>query len=219
MHLPGSAEDATNCAVVAEAAREAGFEIVHICSVDAMQVVVAGEERGIWAEAEPGQWQQFSFVFKLVPWEILAGDEPALTADLTQLLQSRDVVIANPAYALLFQSKGILAWLWQQYPSHPLLLETSMQELAGHYVSKPVLGREGQNVTEVNNNQPRLAVPGDFAHQPRVHQRYAKLPQDNQGRRYQAGVFWAGAACALGFRRANGFITNLSEFVPHILSD
>ena len=216
-HLPGSDEDAANCAVVAEAAQAAGFAAVHLCSVDVMQVAVAGEERGVWAETEPGQWQRFNFLFKLVPWELLALEEPELTADLTQLLQSRDVVIANPAYTLLFQSKAILAWLWQCFPHHPLLLEASLTELPGHCVRKPLLGREGQNVMEMGSSRAGLSVPGEFAGQPQVYQRFAQLPQDSQGRRYQAGVFWAGAACAIGFRRDTGFITNLSEFVPHRL--
>ena len=218
VHLPGSDEDAANCAVVAEAAAEAGFEQIHICAVDTMQVSVQGEERGAWVEVGPGRWQRFAFLFKLVPWEILATEEPELTADLTQLLQSRDLIIANPAYTLLFQSKGILAWLWQNFPHHPLLLEASLQDLAGHYVSKPLLGREGQNVTEVIDGQMVEAREGDFASQPQVRQRFAELPQDAQGRRYQAGVFWAGTACAIGYRRDAGFITNLSEFVPHIMS-
>ena len=218
VHLPGSAEDAANCAVIAEAAREAGFFTVHVCSADAMQVSVAGAERGVWAEVEAGQWQRFGFLFKLVPWEILADEEPALTADLMQLLQSRDVIIANPAYTLLFQSKAILAWLWLCFPQHPLLLETSFQDLHGHYVRKPLLGREGQNVTEIANGQLGQQVEGEFARQPHISQRYAQLPQDAQGRFYQAGVFWAGAGCAIGYRRAAGFITNLSEFVPHVLA-
>ncbi|MCR5887989.1 glutathionylspermidine synthase family protein [Hymenobacter sp. J193] len=218
VHLPGSAEDETNCAILAEAARAAGFATAHVCSVDAMQVSVAGEDRGVWAQVGPEQWQRFGFLFKLVPWEILAEEEPDLTADLTHLLLSRDVIIANPAYSLLFQSKGILAWLWKVFPHHPLLLEASLQPLAGHSVSKPIFGREGQNVTEVQpNGQLGTSIDGEFGEQPQVHQRWAYLPRDAQQRRYQAGVFWAGEACALGFRRDAGFITNLSEFVPHLL--
>ncbi|MBG8554445.1 glutathionylspermidine synthase family protein [Hymenobacter guriensis] len=218
VHLPGSAEDETNCAILAEAARAAGFATAHVCSVDAMQVSVAGEDRGVWAQVGPEQWQRFGFLFKLVPWEILAEEEPDLTADLTHLLLSRDVIIANPAYALLFQSKGMLAWLWKVFPHHPLLLEASLQPLAGHAVSKPLFGREGQNVTEVQpNGQLGTTIEGEFGEQPQVHQRWAELPTDAQQRRYQAGVFWAGEACALGFRRDAGFITNLSEFVPHLL--
>ncbi|GAB2450850.1 glutathionylspermidine synthase [Hymenobacter qilianensis] len=218
VYLPGSPEDEANCTVLAEAAREAGFEQVELCPVDNMQVSVAGEERGVWAPIEDGQWQRFGFLFKLVPWEILAQEEPALTADLSELLLSRDVIIANPAYALLFQSKGILAWLWQVYPHHPLLLEAALQDLPGHNVRKPLFGREGQNVAEMQNGQVAHEVPGEFAPQPQVRQRWAELPTDEQQRLYQAGVFWAGEACALGFRRDKGFITNLSEFVPHILS-
>lgn len=217
VHLPESAEDAANCAVVAEAAQEVGFEHVYICPVDAMQVSVVGEERGAWAEVAPGQWQRFGFLFKLVPWEILAEEEPELTADLTQLLLSRDLIIANPAYSLLLQSKGLLAWLWQCFPHHPLLLEASLEDLAGRFVRKPLLGREGQNLVEIIAGREGEVVPGDFAQQPQVRQRYAELPTDAQGHKYQAGVFWTGEACAIGFRRAAGFITNLSEFVPHVV--
>ncbi|KAA9331316.1 glutathionylspermidine synthase family protein [Hymenobacter busanensis] len=219
VHLPDSAEDETNCAVVAEAARAAGFASVHVCSVDAMQVSVAGDERGVWAQTGPDEWQRFGFLFKLVPWEILAEEEPELTADLTQLLLSRDVIVANPAYTLLFQSKGLLAWLWQVFPHHPLLLEAAMEDLPGHYVRKPLFGREGQNVSEVQDGRVTHAEAGDFDHQPHVRQRWAELPTDVQGRKYQAGVFWAGEACAISFRRAAGVITNLSEFVPHILGE
>lgn len=219
VHLPGSAEDATNCAVVAEAALEAGFERVHICPVDDMQVASQGEERGVWAQTGPEEWQRFGFVFKLVPWELLAEEEPDLTRDLTSLLRSRDVVIANPAYTLLFQSKAVLAWLWQCFPYHPLLLETARTELPGRQVSKPVLGREGQDVAELGG-APGAVAPelGDYAEQPVIYQRFAELPPDGSGRLYQAGVFWAGSGCAIGFRREAGFITNLSEFVPHVVT-
>ena len=219
VHLPDSAEDATNCAVLAEAAREAGFQYTHICAVDDMQVATAGDERGVWAQTGPEQWQRFSFLFKLVPWELLADEEPDLTRDLTQLLRSRDLIIANPAYTLLFQSKAMLAWLWQCFPHHPLLLEASMGELPGHQIRKPVLGREGQDVAELGSVVSGSSIPeGDYAHQSMVYQRFAELPADEQGRLYQAGVFWAGTGCAIGFRREAGIITNLSEFVPHLIS-
>ncbi|WP_046243620.1 glutathionylspermidine synthase family protein [Hymenobacter terrenus] len=219
VHLPDSAEDEANCTMLAEAARVAGFADTYTCSVDDMKVSVDGEDRGIWAETVPGQWQKFDFLFKLVPWEILAEEEPELTADLAQLLLTRDVVIANPAYSLLFQSKALLAHLWQVFPHHPLLLEANLQNLPGHHVRKPLFGREGQNVAEIQpDGHASTEIPGDFGHQPQLYQRWAELPTDAQGRRYQAGVFWAGEACAIGFRREAGLITNLSEFVPHTLT-
>jgi glutathionylspermidine synthase len=218
VYLPDSAEEEANCTVLAEAARTAGFADVHICPVDDMKVSVQGEDRGVWAETVPNQWQKFDFLFKLVPWEILAEEEPELTADFTQLLLTRDVIIANPAYSLLFQSKGLLAHLWEAFPHHPLLLEASLKPLSGHYVRKPLLGREGQNVAEIQpDGGTATEVPGEFGQQPQLYQRWAELPTDAQGRRYQAGVVWAGEACTIGFRREAGLITNLSEFVPHIL--
>ena len=220
VYLPGSAEDEANCAVLAEAARTAGFADCYTCAVDDMKVSVDGQDRGVWAETVPGQWQRFDFLFKLVPWEILADEEPELTADLTQLLATRDVVVANPAYSLIFQSKALLAHLWATFPHHPLLLEASLQPLAGHHVRKPVLGREGQNVAEIRaDGSAGSEVAGEFAAQPQLYQQWAELPTDAQGRRYQAGVFWAGEACAIGFRREAGLITNLSEFVPHLTTD
>lgn len=219
-YLPGSAEDEANCTVLAEAARTAGFADIYVCPIDDVRVTVEGDDRGVWAETVPEQWQKFDFLFKLVPWEILAEEEPDLTADLTQLLLTRDIVIANPAYALLFQSKALLAHLWKVFPHHPLLLEASLQPIAGHYVRKPVFGREGQNVTEIQpDGSPGNEVPGEFGQQPQLYQQWAELPIDAQGRRYQAGVFWAGEACAIGFRRDAGLITNLSEFVPHLISE
>ena len=218
VYLPDSAEDEANCTVLAEAARTAGFADVYTCPIDAMRVSIEGEDRGVWAETVPNEWQKFDFLFKLAPWEILAEEEPDLTADLTQLLVTRDIIIANPAYALLFQSKALLAHLWKTFPHHPLLLEASLEPLAGHHVRKPVFGREGQNVAEIQPDGSKTSeVPGEFAQQPQLYQQWAELPTDAQGRRYQAGVFWAGEACAIGFRREAGLITNLSEFVPHLL--
>ncbi len=218
VHLPDSAEDETNCAVLAAAALDAGFTTAHVTAVDEMTVAADGDDLGVWAAVETDQWQRFDFVFKLVPWEVLAEEEPELTADLTQLLLAREVVVANPAYALLFQSKGLLAWLWEQYPHHPLLLETTVGPLEGHAVSKPLFGREGQNVAELEDGQVVDEVPGEYGQQRYITQRWAEMPSDPTGRRYQAGVFWAGEGCAIGFRRAQGIITNLSEFVPHVLA-
>ena len=216
IYLPDAPEDEANCAVLAEAAREAGFA-PHLCPADDMQLSVVGEERGIWAMLPDGRRQRFGFLLKLVPWEILATDEPELTADLADLLRTRDVVVANPAYTLLFQSKAILAWLWQVYPHHPLLLEASLQPLGGHHVRKPLFGREGQNVAVLDGSRVLQEAPGDYAPQATVYQRWVELPTDTPGHSYQAGVFWAGEGCAISFRRESGIIHNASEFVPHVI--
>ena len=211
-----SAEDRSNCEVLAQAAQEAGFD-THLCPIDQLNITVFGEDRGIWAQVGEEQWQRFSFLYKLIPWEQLAWEEPEVITDLENLSFTRTLMVANPAYTMLFQSKGMLAWLWQHYPQHPLLLEASFTPLAGKYISKPFFGREGQNVEVVANGESVIRTEGEFAQQQMVFQQYCEFPQDEAGNLYQTGVFWAGEACAIGYRRANGIITNTSQFLAHLL--
>ncbi|RAU81616.1 glutathionylspermidine synthase family protein [Pontibacter arcticus] len=214
-YIGASAEDETNCSVLAQAAREAGFD-AHVCPVEEISISTEGAEKGVWAQIEAEQWQQFPFLFKLLPWEQIAWEEPELLESLTLLARTRTVTIANPAYTLLFQSKGMLAWLWKAYPYHPLLLETDLEPISGKYIKKPYYGREGQSVQVVDKIQV-AKTEGEYDAQPQVYQRWCDLPEDKNGYTYQAGVFWAGEGCAIGFRREKGIITNLSQFVPHVV--
>ncbi|MEJ8803497.1 glutathionylspermidine synthase family protein [Pontibacter sp. H249] len=214
-YIGASAEDEANCAVIAQAAKEAGFE-AHLCPIEEVNISTEGAEKGVWAQVGAEQWRQFPFLFKLLPWEQIAWEEPELLKDLTYLASMRNVVIANPAYTLMFQSKGMLAWLWKAYPYHPLLLETDLEPLSGKYIRKPYFGREGQSV-EVVDRVRVTKVAGEYDNQLQVYQRWCDLPEDSNGYQYQAGVFWAGEGCAIGFRREKGIITNLSQFVPHLV--
>ncbi|WP_066504719.1 glutathionylspermidine synthase family protein [Rufibacter sp. DG15C] len=215
VYLGESQEDRTNCEVLAEAAREAGFT-AHVCPVHEMEVSLVGVERGIWAQTGAEQWQKFSFLFKLVPWEMLAQEEPDLCEDLVALQSSRNVIIANPAYSLIFQSKAMLAVLWQQFPYHPLLLRTEFTSFSGKTVQKPIFGREGQNIV-VRENSDVSSTSGHYGNQQHIYQSWADMPMDTNRYSYQAGVFWAGEGCAIGFRRERGIITNLSQFVAHMV--
>ncbi|GEO07268.1 glutathionylspermidine synthase [Adhaeribacter aerolatus] len=217
-YIGASAEDYTNCEVLAQAAQEAGFN-THLCAIEEVTFTAFGEDRGIWAQTSTDEWQRFSFVYKLLPWEQLAWEEPELIKDLDILLRTRNVVIANPAYTLILQSKGMLAWLWQNFPYHPLLLETSFGRLGGHYVTKPFYGREGQNVEVIQSGESVIRTEGEFADQPKIYQRYCNFPKDEAGNLYQTGVFWAGEGCAIGYRRAPGIINNTSQFLAHLLEE
>ena len=105
-------------------------------------------EQGIYKQnIEDGSFTRYDFWFKLVPWEYIGWDEPELAEILTQIVQNKKAVVMNPAYTLLFQSKGILKILWELYPNHPLLLETDNKPLINKScVQKVLFGREGANV-------------------------------------------------------------------------
>jgi len=161
----------------------------------------------------------FEFWFKLIPWEDIAIDEGELAVILTQMISNKKVIISNPAYTLLFQSKGIMKILWDLYPNHPLLLETSFEPLENtKQVEKMCFGREGANVAIVNaDNSLELKTDGAYENFKPIYQEYVEFPQDKNGDHYQAGIFYAYEACGLGFRKGGKILDNMSKFVGHIV--
>jgi glutathionylspermidine synthase len=209
-------EDDTNVALLGEAAREAGFDI----EFDFIDNVEFSAEEGIfWQNPKNGQFEKLDFWFKLVPWEAIAEEEPELVQILTIIVRKRLAVILNPAYTLLFQSKYILKILWELYPNHPLLLETDTKPLTGKpCVEKVIFGREGANTRILNaDGSEREAAGGDYDDYPKIYQEYVDFPKDSAGYIYQAGVFYAGEGCGLGFRRGGLILDNTAGFVGHVV--
>lgn len=209
-------EDDANVTLLGEAAREAGFEI----EFDFVDNVEFSAEEGIfWQNQKNGQFEKLDFWFKLVPWESIAEEEPELLKILTEIVRKRLALVLNPAYTLLFQSKYILKILWELYPDHPLLLEAASKPLPNKTcVEKVLFGREGSNVRILEpDGTERYAVDGDYAMYPKVYQAYVEFPKDAAGYSYQAGVFYAGEACGLGFRRGGLVLDNGAGFVGHVI--
>lgn len=216
----GHQEDQLNAYVLADAAHQCGF----YTQVIPLEDIMFSPDDGIFVEMEPGEYQPFDFLFKLVPWEFLALQEPKLLDILTQLCLHDKAVILNPAYSMLFQSKAILKVLWEMYPGHPYLLRTSdhTDEFRKQaYVSKVIFGREGENIQIIDDTGRAVAKNhGDFGQFPRIHQAYTPLPQDSDGDIYQAGIYYTGQASALSFRRRDGLIIDAdAEFIGHYLVD
>ena len=161
----------------------------------------------------------FEFWFKLIPWEDIAIDEGELAVILTQLINNQKAIIFNPAYTLLFQSKGIMKILWDLYPNHPLLLKTSFEPLINiKQVEKPCFGREGANIAIVNSdNSLDIKIDGLYENFKPIYQEFTEYPRDLNGNYYQAGVFYVYEACGLGFRKGGKILDNMSKFVGHIV--
>ncbi|HJE03113.1 MAG TPA: glutathionylspermidine synthase family protein [Aliarcobacter thereius] len=161
----------------------------------------------------------FEFWFKLIPWEDIAIQENELALILTEIIKEKKAIIFNPAYTLIFQSKAFMKILWDLYPNHPLLLETSYEPLEGKkYVEKRAFGREGANIKIVNSDgSTDIETDGDYDGHKAIYQEYVEFPKDSNGNWYQAGVFYAYEACALGFRRGGKILNNMSKFVGHFI--
>ena len=165
--------------------------------------------------------QNFEFWFKLIPWENIAIDEGELALILTEIINNQKAIICNPAYTLLFQSKGIMTILWDLYPNHPLLLETSFEPLNNtKQVEKMCFGREGANIAIIDSDNSLLhKTDGEYDNFKPIYQEYYQFPRDSHGDYYQAGVFYSYEACGLGFRKGGQILNNMSKFVGHIIED
>jgi glutathionylspermidine synthase len=210
-------EDISNVEILAQAAKEVGYET----AIESVENVEFSEIDGLFKRNTNGTFTRFDFWFKLIPWEFISWDEPTLLPILDNLIREEKLIVLNPAYTLLFQSKGILKILWDLYPGHPLLLETSFQPLKEQtYVEKVMFGREGANVRIVKPSGLELDFKeGEYKNQPMVYQAYTEFMKDNLGYSYQAGVFVSGEACGLGFRRGGLIIDNKAQFCGHIISN
>ena len=165
------------------------------------------------------QNQDYEYWFKLFPWEDISIEEGELALTLQKIMESQSAIILNPAYTLLFQSKGMLKILYDLFPDSPYLLETSYEPLTGKaYVEKKVFGREGANVKFFSaEGSVETETDGEYGHYKSVYQEAVEFPQDHEGNYYQAGVFFAYEACGLGYRRGGKILDNMSKFVGHVI--
>lgn len=207
--ISSSHEDINTTKLLQHIASEAGFNT----DFEFIENVQFNDE-GIYKDDE-----QFEFWFKLIPWENIAIEESELALILTQIIADKKAIIFNPAYTLMFQSKGFMKILWDLHPNHPLLLETSFEPLVGKkQVEKRCFGREGANVKIINSDESiDDQTSGDYEGHKAIYQEYVEFPKDSNGNYYQAGIFYAYEACGLGFRRGGKILNNMSKFVGHIV--
>ncbi|QKF82189.1 glutathionylspermidine synthase family protein [Halarcobacter ebronensis] len=207
--ISSSSEDINTTKLLQHIASEAGFNT----DFEYIENVQFSDE-GIFKDEEA-----FEFWFKLIPWENIAIEEGELAVLLTEIVKEKKAIIFNPAYTLMFQSKGFMKILWDLFPNHPLLLETSFEPLENKkQVEKRCFGREGANIKIINSDGSiELETSGEYEGHRAIYQEYVELPKDMEGNSYQAGVFYAYEACALGFRRGEKILNNMSKFVGHII--
>ena len=208
--VKGNSEEENTVRLLQHIATEAGYQ-TEFAYID--EIEFSAEEGISYNDKNYELW------FKLIPWEDIALEESDLAMLLTNIIKNQKAIIFNPAYTLLFQSKGLLKILWDLFPDHPLLLETSFEPLKGQkQVKKPVFGREGGSVSILDEEANDLeSVAGDYDSHKMVYQAYTELATDSQGNSYQAGVFYAYEACGLGFRKGGKILDNMSKFVGHIV--
>lgn len=155
-------------------------------------------------------------VFKLYPWEWMMREEFA------RHLEGAATLWIEPAWKMLLSNKGLLPVLWKLFPRHPNLLEASFDGpgLMMSWVKKPLLGREGANIT-LHRPGSDIETAGDYGEEGFIWQELAE-PASFDGQFPVLGSWVVGheegnAAAGMGVRESDRPITtNLSRFVPHL---
>jgi glutathionylspermidine synthase len=154
-----------------------------------------------------------ALIFKLYPWEWMFREQ------FGHYLQGATTRWLEPPWKAILSNKALLPLLWELFPDHPNLLPASWDPLPGKCVEKPALGREGSNVTILENGKTLYATPGNYEG-PFVYQQFHETPKYD-GRTAVLGSWMVnGYACGLGIREDESAVTsNTSRFVPHRIGD
>ena len=200
----GSLEDYMTTSYVRDTAMQAGIQTAHLNI----------EEMGWnWDRSEfvDGQEQHIVNCFKLYPWEWMVN-EPfggQLVYDNTRWMEA--------PWKMILSNKAILAVLWELFPKSPYLLPAAFEPIGSSYVRKPLLSREGANITRVVNGQAEDETEGPYAGPYVYQQLYPLRAFDNN---YPIVGSWLvnGYACGIGIREDESPVTqNTSRFVPHVI--
>jgi glutathionylspermidine synthase len=152
--------------------------------------------------------------FKLYPWEWIFDDQYG------EHIQVSSITCVEPAGKVLLSSKAIPPILWELFPDHPNLLPAyfDAEKFGSSYVKKPVFGREGSNISIVQDGKIRSSVDGPYGSYPAVYQAVCTLPQFSQMYTLVGSWVIAGKAAGIGIRESVSMISeNRSRFLPHVV--
>ncbi len=155
-------------------------------------------------------------LFKLYPWEWML--EEKFGGNVLESLEHTQWI--EPVWKMVLANKGILAILWEMFPTSPYLVPAHIGSPASmsHYVKKPLCGREGEEVSIIRNGAVEFsAATTEGESQPFVFQELCNIP-DFEGNRPVIGSWIIdGVSRGIGVRESDGPVTDdLARFVPHL---
>ncbi len=210
--LRDNLEDEQTALYLADTAHQAGLKV----KLAAVEDVGWDAERSSFVDLEN---ETISTWFKLFPWEWMWGSD---YADQLALERCRFI---EPMWKMLLSNKGLLPILWKLFPGHPNLLPAAFArddlpvESRDRCVQKPILSREGANVTLHCGDQVLASTQGEYGEEGYVYQAMAEIP-DFGGNHPVLGLWIVNhEACGLGIREDRTLITgNRSRFIPHFFA-
>lgn len=160
-------------------------------------------------------------IFKLYPWEWLVNEEFGKHIFETSgwFTSKPKTLWMEPVWKMMWSNKAILPILWDLFPNHPNLLKASFEPLGTNYVKKPILSREGANISIVQADKVTMETHGEYGEEGYIYQEIFELPSFDG--KYPVIGSWVVDGCAAGMGIRDGdFITNnLATFVPHVIKN
>ena len=99
---------------------------------------------------------------------------------LSDIMFHPSVTVVEPFWKVIPSNKALLPVLWELFPNHPYLLRTAFTlttELASSkYVSKPISGRLGENVSIHESDNIIEGKEGHYSSSPNIYQEFFALP-------------------------------------------
>ena len=164
--------------------------------------------------------ERMDCLFKLYPLEDMVR-EP-----FGRHLQLTPTRVIEPLWKLTLSNKGLLPVLWDMFPGHENLLPAYFEDdprigdLGDRYVRKPLLSREGANVTLVNHEAGSgiYQVEGPYGEEGYIRQAMHLLPRFGDDWTVIGSWVVAGQPAGIGIREDDTPITrDTSRFVPHYI--
>lgn len=204
--MDGQDEDELTIGYMMDVAQQAGITAL------AIPVAEIGWDQKKRAFVD-GKNQPIQHMFKLYPWEWMMVEE------FGRNIPQANTKWMEPAWKVLLSGKGLLPILWEMYPDHPYLLRASWYPIDDVVmVRKPARGREGANVTILDDDMVVAETGGTYDDGQWVYQEF-KPPGRFEGNTAIIGSWMVnGYACGIGVREDDGLVTqNTSRFVPHLI--
>ena len=200
-----SIEDTCNLEYLMDTAVQGGIEARYI----AVEDIGWDEQRSRFVDTRN---QPLNVLYKLYPWEWLTRESFA-----PQLLRS-PLRVFEPPWKMLLSNKAILAVLWELFPGHPNLLPAYQEQgrIDGAFVKKPLLAREGANITIEDGARSLTSQDDGYGAEGYVYQAFEPLPDFGGGHVIIGSWMVGDEPAGIGIREDQTLITrNTSRFIPH----
>ena len=197
---------------IEECAREAGLETCFLSMED-----VGIDAEGRFTDLDD---RVIATLFKLYPWEWIMEEE------FGRNVPTSGTQFIEPPWKAILSNKGLLPLLWEMFEGHPNLLpayfdgDPGAAALAGDYVRKPLLSRQGANIEIVHDGKTETRKDGPYGGEGHILQALHPLPQFEEN--FPLVGCWLVASQAVGMciREDRGMVTGEdARFVPHVILD